>query len=397
MLELEEAQARILQGVTPLGAERVALDLAVGRVLAEELVSAVDLPAFDHSAMDGYAVRVADGVGERDVVGESRAGGELPALPPGAAMRIFTGARVPAGADAVIMQEDAARTGDRVSFGKAPRAGQNLRRRGEDLARGAVAIAAGTRLRPTHLPLLAALERVRPAVVQRPLVGLLATGDELREPGEPPRPGSIVETNAPALAAMVREAGGEPLLLPIVRDEPGALRAAIGAALDRVDVLMTIGGVSVGDHDLVKPTLVEAGVAIDFWKVAIKPGKPLAFGRRGAATVLGLPGNPVSALVTFVLFAAPLLRALSGDKAPLPRRWTVRLGRALTHAPGRTELVRARLVHGPSGVVAEPVVSQASGSVVSIAGADALLIVPKDVAVLDVGAEVEALPLGPDA
>jgi molybdopterin molybdotransferase len=401
MLDLEEAQSRILAGVARLSAERVPLDLAVSRVLAEQLVSSLDLPPFDYSAMDGYAVRIADGLGERALVGESRAGsGELPPLAMGTSMRIFTGAPIPQGADAVIMQEDAARTGDRVAFANAkpPRSGQNVRRRGEDLARGATAIAAGTRLRPTHLPLLAALEIVRPAVVRRPVVAILATGDELREPGAPARPGSIVETNGPAIAAMVREAGGEPRLLPIVRDDAESLRAALRAALDGVDVLLTIGGVSVGDHDLVRPMLVEEGVTIDFWRVAIKPGKPLAFGRRGGVTVLGLPGNPVSAMVTFVLFAAPLLRALAGDRSPLPPRRRVRLGRALAHAPGRTELVRATLSRerDDAPVTALPVASQASGSVVSIAGADALIVVPRSSEGIAAGAEVDVIPLGTD-
>ncbi len=412
MLDLDQAQSRILAGVARLSTERVPLDLAVSRVLADELVSTLDLPPFDYSAMDGYAVRVADGLVERAVVGESRAGSaDLAPLAAGTTMRIFTGAPVPDGADAVLMQEDAARAGERVSFAgaKGPRVGQNIRRRGEDLGRGAVALAAGTRLRATHLPLLAALDVVRPAVVRRPVVSILATGDELREPGSPARPGSIVETNGPAIAAMVREAGGEPRLLPIVRDEPERLRAAIRAALDGVDVLLTIGGVSVGDHDLVRPMLVEEGVAIDFWRVAIRPGKPLAFGRRGGVTVLGLPGNPVSAMVTFALFAAPLLRALAGDRAPLPPRRTVRLGCALAHVPGRTDLVRARLERAPwdsradadlgasaAQTLAFPVASQASGSVVSIAGADALLVVPQGSEGLAAGAEVDAIPLGAD-
>jgi molybdopterin molybdotransferase len=189
-------------------------------------------------------------------------------------------------------------------------------------------------------------------------------------------------------------------LLPIVRDDAQSLRAAIRAALDGVDVLLTIGGVSVGDHDLVRPMLEAEGVAIDFWRVAIKPGKPLAFGRRGGVTVLGLPGNPVSAMVTFALFAAPLLRALAGDHAPLPPLRRVRLGRAIAHAPGRTEFVRARLTRdGRDGaaVVALPVASQASGSVVSIAAADALIVVPKGSEGVAAGEEVDVIPLGVDA
>lgn len=397
MLALAEAQARILADVAPLAAERVPLDDAVSRVLAVDVRSTIDLPPFDHSAMDGYAVVAADGVEERPVVAESRAGGPLPgALARGFAARIFTGAPMPDGADAVVMQEDATRAGDRVSFAKAPRLGQHVRRRGEDLALGALAIPAGTRLRATHLPLLAALEIVRPTVFRSPVVGVLATGDELREPGAPPRPGSIVETNGPAIAALVREAGGVPRLFPIVRDDPAALREALRGALAGIDVLLTIGGVSVGDHDHVRPALEAEGVVLDFWKVAIKPGKPLAFGRRGGVTVLGLPGNPVSAMVTFLLFGAPLLRALAGDRAPLPPLRRVRLGRAIVHAPGRTELMRARLTREGDAIVAHPVASQASGSVPSMASADALLVIPAEATELAAGVEIDALALGAD-
>lgn len=397
MLALAEAQARILADVAPLAAERVPLDDAVSRVLAVDVRSTIDLPPFDHSAMDGYAVVAADGVEERPVVAESRAGGPLPgALARGFAARIFTGAPMPDGADAVVMQEDATRAGDRVSFAKAPRLGQHVRRRGEDLALGALAIPVGTRLRATHLPLLAALEIVRPTVFRSPVVGVLATGDELREPGAPPRPGSIVETNGPAIAALVREAGGVPRLFPIVRDDPAALREALRGALAGIDVLLTIGGVSVGDHDHVRPALEAEGVVLDFWKVAIKPGKPLAFGRRGGVTVLGLPGNPVSAMVTFLLFGAPLLRALAGDRAPLPPLRRVRLGRAIVHAPGRTELMRARLTREGDAIVAHPVASQASGSVPSMASADALLVIPAEATELAAGVEIDALALGAD-
>lgn len=398
MLDLHEAQARVLEGVRPLGAERVLLDDVVGRVLAEELISGVALPAFDYSAMDGYAIDHASGTeAPRVVLHESRAGGPTPpALEPGTAMRIFTGAPLPTGADTIVMQEETAReeNDEKIRLTGKPKLGDHVRRRGEDLSPGAVALARGVRLRPTHVPLLLALEKTRPAVVRRPVVAILATGDELREPGEPARPGSILETNGPAVAAMVRAAGGEPRLLPIVRDEVSVLRAAVEDALAGADVVLTIGGVSVGDHDLVKPVLAEAGVVLDFWKVAIRPGKPLAVGRRGTTTVLGLPGNPVSALVTFVLFAAPLIRALGGDPSPLPRTSRARLARALRHSPGRLELVRVRLDdHDAGELVATPLTTQSSGSVPSIAWADGLLIVPKESTGAAEGEELAVLRL----
>ncbi len=395
MLDLHEAQARVLEGVQPLGAERVLLDDVVGRVLAEEVISSVALPAFDYSAMDGYAIDHASGSATpRRLLHESRAGGPTPPpLEAGTAMRIFTGAPMPEGADTIVMQEETSREGletGLVRLTGAPKLGDHVRRRGEDLAVGTVALTRGVRLRPTHVPLLLALEKTRVAVVRRPVVAILATGDELREPGEAPRPGSILETNGPAIAAMVRAAGGDPRLLPIVRDELSALRAAIDDALAGADMVLTIGGVSVGDHDLVKPVLADAGVVLDFWKVAIKPGKPLAVGRRGTTTVLGLPGNPVSALVTFVLFAAPLIRALSADPNPLPPLTRARLARALRHAPGRLELVRVRL-HDDAGLVATPIASQSSGSVPSIAWADGLAIVEKESEGIAEGGEVNVI------
>lgn len=405
MLRFEEALARILAlGAPVLSSEVVPLEDAEGRVLAEDLVAPVDLPAFDYSAMDGYAVRTRDldDAGappfRLPVRGESRTGALPGPLEAGATMRIFTGAAIPAGADAVIMQENVARDGDVAVLAQRPRPGQNVRRRGEDLAVGTMAIPRGTRLRPAHLSLAGAIDRAEVSVVKRPIVTILATGDELRRPGTDALPGTIPESNTVALRAMARRAGATTRAHPYVRDDRAATERAFAAALDTSDVVVTIGGVSVGDHDLVRPALEAVGVQLDFWRVAIKPGKPLAFGRRGGVTVLGLPGNPVSAMVTFVLFAAPLLRALAGDRSPLPPRRRVRLGQAIAHAPGRTELVRARLSRerDDAPVTALPVASQASGSVVSIAGADALIVVPQSSEGLVAGAEVDVIPLGVD-
>jgi molybdopterin molybdotransferase len=395
MLDLEEAQRRVLEGASALGVERVTLEESVGRVLAVDVVASVDLPPFEYSAMDGYAIDFASGVdAPREVVGESRAGGPLPApLARGTAMRIFTGAPLPAGADTIVMQEETQREENRLVLTGKPKKGEHVRRAGEDLRKGAFALETGTRIRTTHLPLLAALEVATVAVHRKPVVTILATGDELREPGAPARPGTIVETNGLAVAAMARATGAQVRTLPIAPDDPTKLRAAIEDALAGADVATTIGGVSVGDHDLVKPTLQACGVELDFWKVAIKPGKPLVVGKRGSTRFLGLPGNPVSAMITFHLFVAPLVRALSGDRTPMPKRTRARLEKEIRHAPGRLELVRATLRDENGELVATPLASQSSGSIPSIAWADGLVVVAKDSTGIAAGSIVEVMPL----
>ncbi|MEO7095209.1 MAG: gephyrin-like molybdotransferase Glp, partial [Polyangiales bacterium] len=304
-----------------------------------------------------------------------------------------TGAPIPDGADAIVMQEETTRAGDVLTLTGTPKSGDHVRRAGEDLARGTIALRRGTRLRPSHVPLLAALEVVRPEVHRRPVVTVLATGDELREPGAPARPGTIIETNGLAIAAMARSVGAHVRLLPIAPDERDALRAAVLDALDGAEVALTIGGVSVGDHDLVKPILEQVGVVLDFWRVSIKPGKPLAMGRKGATRVLGLPGNPVSAMLTFVLFAAPLLRALEGESDPLPKTSPARLSRDVKHHPGRTEFLRATLSTEAGVTIATPIASQSSGSIVSMAWADALIVVPRESTGLVGGSTVEVVHL----
>jgi molybdopterin molybdotransferase len=326
------------------------------------------------------------------VVGESRTGGELPArVEPGTTCRVFTGARVPPRGDAVVMQEEVAREGERATFARVPRRGENVRRAGEDLEAGGLALGRGTRLGFQHVALLAALERTRVTVARRPVVSILSTGDELREAGEPDRPGSVVDCNGPALAALVRACGGIPRRLPFVPDDLEATREALSRALEGADLVLTVGGVSVGEHDVVKPALAAVGIELDFWKVAIKPGKPLAVGRTGAKRFLGLPGNPASAMLTFLLFGAPLLRALQGDRAPTAPRILATLGRDVAHAQGRLEFARARLEFVGGRVVAHVLPGQASGSVPSMAWADALVLLPADVGRLTAGATVEAM------
>ncbi len=393
MLDFDVALERVLAGVRPLGTERVTLGEAQGRVLAEPLLAPAPLPAFDYSAMDGYAVRADDFAGDGPwalpVRGESRTGHPAPVLESGTSCRIFTGAALPDGADTVVMQENVERDGGIARFSERPTAGQHVRHAGEDLERGAEALPAGTRLGPGQLGLCASLDRAELVVARRPEVGILCTGDELRAPGSPPRPGSIPESNGVTLSAMVRAAGGTPSLAPFTRDDREATLRALEQAIAGKDVLLTVGGVSVGEHDVVRPALEAAGADLDFWKVAIKPGKPLVHGSVGNTRVLGLPGNPVSAQVTFALFGVPLLRALQGDAHPLPRTLHAELAAALRQKPGRRGYYRAVL----EGDRITPLDNQASGAATSMAWANALVIVPADSTGFDAGASVEVLPL----
>lgn len=413
MLSFDEALARLLSSARPLGAERVPLDEAASRVLAEDVSAREAMPAFDYSSMDGYAVRssdlVGDGPWELVVSGESAAGGAPPeGVPKGSACRIYTGARLPEGADAIIIQEDVEVLGSKdgargrsIIARAAPRPGEWVRFRGADLKEGATALARGSKMTAGKVALAAALDRPSVLVGRRPIVTVLCTGDELRSPGEPGRLGSIVESNGYFVAAQGRAAGAIVRIAPFVRDDERAAREAVEEALRGADLCVTIGGVSVGDRDVVRPALEAAGVTLDFWRVAIKPGKPLCVGRAGSTHVLGLPGNPASASLTFLLFGVPLLRALQGDATPLPRRLAARAAGSLRRRPGRVEFLRARL-EGASLMESEPqrgggelrariLPNQSSGAVTSFAEADALLIVPADRDRVDDGDELSAI------
>jgi molybdopterin molybdotransferase len=393
VIGFDDARERLLSDVQPVADERISLAEASGRVLREDLVARGPLPPFDHSAMDGYAVATADltelGPFRLAVVGESRAGRGASILAVGTACRIFTGGPIPARSDAVIMQEDVIRDGETLRFDARPRPGQHIRRAGEDLARDSIAIAAGVRLNPGALALIAMLDRPELVVARRPRVTILCTGDELRAPGSDKWPASIPESNSPALSALARQTGAAVRVAPITSDEPNATRRAIEQALDGTDVLLTVGGVSVGDHDVVRAALERAGVALDFWKVAIKPGKPLAVGRGKNAHVLGLPGNPASALVTFATFGMPLLRAMQGDRRPLPMRWGVALSTARKRSADRLELVRATLRPFGRTVAADAHDNQASGSATSLAQSDGLAFVAPGEGSIEVGGLVD--------
>jgi molybdopterin molybdotransferase len=395
LLGFDEARSRLLADVRRLGPERVVVSEAVGRVLAEDLAGHEPLPRFDNSAMDGYAVATADlppsGPFTLEVAGESSAGSEPSWLARGAACRIFTGAPVPERADAVIMQEHVTREGDVVLFTTRPKPGQNVRRAGEDLAAGAVAIPARSRLTAGGLALAAMLGRSELVVSRRPVVTILCTGDELRSAGDEPRPASIPESNSAPLAALARQAGAAVRIAPIAHDDPRATLRAIEQALDGTDVLLTVGGVSVGDHDVVRPALEQAGVKLAFWRVAMKPGKPLAFGRGPRASVLGLPGNPASAIVTFTLFGMPLLRAMQGDARPIAMLLRARLAAARKRSPDRLELCRAMLQLDGGMLAARVHDNQSSGAATSLASSDGLAFVPAGEGAVEAGAFVDFL------
>ncbi|MGZ4338585.1 MAG: molybdopterin molybdotransferase MoeA [Gaiellaceae bacterium] len=389
LLTIDEALARVLEHTRRLAAEEVPVAASVGRWLAADARSRVDLPPFDSSAMDGYAVRAADTPGLLAVVGQSAAGrpARLP-LGTGEAIAISTGAVVPVAADAVVPVE---RTDGGISMVTVETvgAGENVRPRGGDARAGDVVVGAGSLIGPAQVGALASAGVESVSCARRPRVSLLATGSELRAPGQPLGPGEIYESNTVMLAAQLRRAGAEVELLEPVADAEAATRAAHERGL-RADVLLTSGGVSVGRHDLVRGALAELGATEIFWRVAVKPGKPVAFAIRGETLVFGLPGNPVSSLVGFELFVRPALLALQGASDPSPAYLPGRLAETVRRTAGRDELVRARVERG--GVL-RPLSGQESHMIARAATADALVLVPRGDGELAAGAEVSWLPL----
>ena len=373
MLTVEEALARVLAATPAGGVERVFLSEASGRVLAEDLVATRMLPPWANSAMDGYAVRAADGRATRRVL-ETIAAGAVPRFPveAGTASRIMTGAPVPDGADAIVMVEDTATEGENVTITRAPRPGDHVRRAGADVSIGAMVLERGTVLTPAAVGLAAALGIPSLLVGVRPRVAVLSTGDEVVEPGFELGPGQIHSSNTHALAALVVQAGGVPVDLGNVRDDPVAIGEAFARAA-ACDVVVSTGGVSVGDFDHVKAVI---GGGVEFWRVAMKPGKPLAFGRVGGKPTFGLPGNPVSCMVNFLQFVRPVLRTMLGDRAPFLPVLQVSLEGTLRRQPGRAEFVRVALTLGPHGLVARPAGGhQGSGNVLSMAHAHGFVLV----------------------
>jgi molybdopterin molybdotransferase len=393
LLALEEAQRRILERVVPLPSEEVALRDAAGRVATTDVESRVDLPPFDSSAMDGFALRAADTPGRLPVVERIAAG--RPARRPlasGEAMAIATGGAVPVGADAVIPIEYVVEHDNEIEIAERVEAGADIRPRGGDVRAGEVVVSSGMRLGPAQLGALAAAGVPDIAAAKRPRATVLATGTELRPPGAELEPGQVYEANGVLLEAQLASAGAEVERLEPVADDEAAHRAALEAGL-RGDVLVSSGGVSVGPHDLVRAVGGELGVEEVLWGVAVKPGKPLWFGVRGRTLVFGLPGNPVSALVCFELFVRPAVLALQGVAEPLPRFEPGKLARALRPNPARTELVRARSRVADGEVELEAVTGQESHMIARAAGADTLVLVPAGDVELAAGASVSYLRL----
>jgi molybdopterin molybdotransferase len=370
--------------------EDVAVAKAAGRILAADAGARVDLPPFPSSAMDGFAVRAVDTPGTLVVAGQSAAGRPAhAALPAGEAMAISTGAVVPDGADAVVPVERTTQGDEAAVRVEQVESGENVRPRGGDIKEGETVAPAGTTCGPAQLGALAAagLETVRCA--RRPRVAVLATGTELRRPGEPLGPGEIYESNTVMLAAQLRRAGADAEVHGSVADDSDAMRAALERGLG-ADVLLTSGGVSVGEHDLVRGLLTELGAVEVFWRVAVKPGKPIAFSIRGSTLVFGLPGNPVSSFVGFELFVRPALAALQGARDPAPAFLPGRLAEPLRRNAGRDELVRARVEGGGR---LHPLSGQESHMIARAALATALVFVPRGDGELAAGAEVSWLQM----
>ena len=373
LLAVEDAQARLLALRTPLDSENISFSDMLGRYLSHAILAFRDQPAAPLSAMDGYAIRFGDMPGPWTIVGEVAAGVEPGrTVGPGEAMRIFTGALLPAGADTVIVQEDVAREGDRLALtGDGPGSrGRHIRERAADFAQGDCLLPAGTRLTPGSIAAAAMSGVGQVAVGRRPRVAILTTGDELVAPGRPLAPGQIPDSNGVMLAAMLAGEVDAAILPHHIRDDRETLSHALKALARRHDVIVTVGGASVGDHDHVRGALDEAGGRLDFWRIAMRPGKPLIAGMLDDAILLGLPGNPSSAFVTATLFLLPLVRHLAGARTPLPPVDRAPLAAPLAEGGTRRDYLRARIEKGRL----TPLVGQESGRTLPLASANALLI-----------------------
>jgi len=398
-ISTNDARQRILAAVTPLkGLERVALRSALGRVLAEDVCSPFDVPGHVNSAVDGYAVASDDlpasGSRELTVAGTSFAGHPFDGtVAAGECVQIMTGAVVPEGTDTVVMQEHVERAGDeRIRIDDRHQRGQNVRYAGEDIQRGAVAVARGKRLGPAELGLLASLGVNEVPVPRRPRVAFFSTGDELRSIGEPLAAGEIYDSNRYTLYGMLTRLGVDVIDMGVVQDTAGETANAFRRAAADADVLITSGGVSVGEADHVKQTLTELG-RIDFWKVAMKPGRPLTFGRIGDALFFGLPGNPVSVMAMFYLFVQPALRYFMGETDVEPMTLKARSLSKLRKKAGRTEYQRAVLANDADGeLTVEKTGAQGSGILTSMSRANCFVVLPMESEAIEPGARVSVIP-----
>ena len=403
MITVEQALETILGQVRVLGTERVDILRARGRVLAQDIVSGLDVPPLDNSAMDGYAVRHADvATASAEKPALLKIMGDLPAgytskdiLQPGQTLRIMTGAPLPPGADTVIMQENTRSDGSTVSILQSEKLGTNVRYAGEDIKKDAVLFQAGTLVRPAHIGIMASIKRAMVSVYQRPRVAILSTGDELVDIDEDLGPGKIVTSNSYSLASLVEDAGGTAIMLGIARDTKEALRSRMLEGL-HADIIISSGGVSVGDYDFVKDVLQELGADMKFWKVQMRPGQPLAFGIIGGKPAFGLPGNPVSAMVSFEQFVRPAMRKMSGH-ARLFRPLIEAIAREnVKGREGRKFFLRCRLAQKDGQWHATTTGEQGSGILMSMAAASGLMVIPADVSGVSAGDRVKVQVLDPE-
>jgi molybdopterin molybdotransferase len=393
LLSIAEARQRVLAATPRLDAEEVAIAAALQRVLAGPVRAVGDIPPFPSSAMDGYAVMAGPADRELELVGESRAGHPAQlALAPGQAIRISTGAVLPSGAEAVIRQEDVSAEDGRIVCIAPTAPGDNVRQPGEDMRRGVLVLDPGVRLGPAELAAAVAAGAGRVSVARAPRVRVLCTGDELREPGAALAPGQIHNSNEPMLVGLALRAGAHARPDPRLADERESTMVALSEALEASDVVVVSGGVSVGPHDHVKPALLALGVHEHFWRVALQPGKPTWFGSRAGKLVFGLPGNPVSAFVTFSLFVAPALAALQGRDVPA-LTGEATLASDVPCNPQREQAIRVRLIPEAQRLLARPTGQQESHLVSSLLGADALAMIPAGPGTLTAGSPVSVLSL----
>lgn len=381
-LKISGAQRLIFESIVTLDHETIKLEKSLGRVLAQDIRANRDLPPYDVSAMDGFAVRSADLtlVPVTLKIIEDIKAGDIPLqeVQPGQCARIMTGAPLPAGADAVIRVEDTQEmSSDTVQIGKAVKPGNDVRPQGENMQDGQVVLTAGMEITPGVIGVLATVKASQLLVYRRPRVAILSTGNELEDINAPLDPNKIPDSNSYALMAQVQALGIEPVLLGIARDDPLELEQYLQRGLE-FDVLLVSGGTSVGVHDYVRPTIEKLGVQMKFWRVAMKPGHPLAFGTTGKTAVFGLPGNPVSSMVCVEEFVLPALRRMMGNTHLYRRTVTARLAHAVKFRPGRTEFIRVQLTQDEAGYIASSTGTQSSGVLLSMAMADGLLVIPND-------------------
>lgn len=391
-LQVSEAQRAIFESVEVLDTETVWLEQSLGRVLAEHILANRDLPPYDVSAMDGFAVCGNDmaSVPVTLKIIEDIKAGDIPskAVQLGQCARIMTGAPIPVGADTVIRVEDTQDvSANSVRIGKPVKPGNDVRLQGENMKAGEVVLTAGTEITPGVVGVLATVKAAQIAVFRRPRVAILSTGNELEGMDDPVDLDKIPNSNSYALMAQVQALGIEPVLLGIARDDPVELEQYLQHGLE-YDVLLVSGGTSIGVHDYVRPTIEKLGVQMKFWRVAIRPGHPLAFGTTGKTSVFGLPGNPVSSMVCFEEFVAPALRRMMGNPRLYRRTVLARLAHPVKMRPGRTEFIRVQLMRDEAGYVASSTGTQSSGVLLSMAKADGLLVVPSDSTGLAAGEQV---------